>query len=537
MSVQDEPAQPKRDILSVFRSFGPAGMTSAILYRNALLAGAGHRCQIVTFNYAPDGDKHVATNEQRGRIHPDVRILNLFDWHRARNTVDPAGRREPNISELDEPGLLVQDDEFESHNYARYFSPEGDYVKFKRWSKDRSRVLHVDYFGQDRERTFRHEYDVEGRVHREIGYVRGKKNRERYFTVDGFCYLVRSYEPETGAGLSLFLFTRNSEKVQRFANLWAWRRAWLEELIAACETKPFVIADGATTPPNLLKLPRGKAAVAAMIHTHHKTGSGELGEGFSDYFDKLECFDAVITTTEEQRDDIRSEYGAAQTVIAIPHALPSIDVSRQLRATERDPQRVVSVSRLMRGKRIDDALQVFKLVSAKVPTATFEIFGAGLAEDQGEVVQELKNVVDELGLREKVRFRGHTSQPLTEMAASGVLLFTSQSEAWGYTVAESLMAGTPVVSYSCEYGPADLISDGEDGFLVEVGDIKQAAKKLTWLLKNEARALEFGQHGKAKLQQKFSDSSILQAWENVFERALSGTGGDQEGRLPTDRMD
>src|SRR5699024_11966087 len=79
-------------------------MTSAILYRNALLAGAGHRCQIVTFNYAPDGDKHVVTNEQRGRIHPDVRILNLFDWYRARNTVDPAGRREPNISELDEPG-------------------------------------------------------------------------------------------------------------------------------------------------------------------------------------------------------------------------------------------------------------------------------------------------------------------------------------------------------------------------------------------------------------------------------------------------
>lgn len=212
--------------------------------------------------------------------------------------------------------------------------------------------------------------------------------------------------------------------------------------------------------------------------------------------------------------------------MTIPHALPALNVSDQTSRIRRDPHRVVSVSRLIRGKRIDDAIRIFQLASLKVPSATFEIFGAGMAQDRGEVVQELKELVNELGLGGKVHFRGYTSQPIVEMASSGALLFTSESEAWGYTVAEALIAGTPVVSYSCKYGPADIISDGKTGFLVDVGDIERAAKKLVWLLKNNEKALKFGKRGQASLREKFSNSVILTAWEEVLDSAFQNIRSD-----------
>jgi glycosyltransferase involved in cell wall biosynthesis len=67
--------------------------------------------------------------------------------------------------------------------------------------------------------------------------------------------------------------------------------------------------------------------------------------------------------------------------------------------------------------------------------------------------------------------------------ASDVLLVTSNRESFGLTIVEAMARGVPVVATRCG-GPEELISDGETGFLVDIGDTEAMADRVAVLLDN-----------------------------------------------------
>lgn len=69
-------------------------------------------------------------------------------------------------------------------------------------------------------------------------------NHEKYFTPDGFCYLIRWYNSETEKQQQVFLFNRNNNKVLMFKNNAEFHTHWLNEIAAAENEKPIFICDG-----------------------------------------------------------------------------------------------------------------------------------------------------------------------------------------------------------------------------------------------------------------------------------------------------
>lgn len=50
------------------------------------------------------------------------------------------------------------------------------------------------------------------------------------------------------------------------------------------------------------------------------------------------------------------------------------------------------------------------------------------------------------------------------------------------SIAEAMSCGIPVVSFNCPCGPRYIIRDGEDGILVENGNVEQLADKICYLI-------------------------------------------------------
>jgi glycosyltransferase involved in cell wall biosynthesis len=107
------------------------------------------------------------------------------------------------------------------------------------------------------------------------------------------------------------------------------------------------------------------------------------------------------------------------------------------------PLRLVTVCRLAPNKRVDHAINAVKLLNAQGVDARLTIVGTG------EVETQLKQLVQELGLTDKVTFTGPLKEAQKDAALrqAHFLIHTSVREGWGLNIIEANAMGTPAIVY------------------------------------------------------------------------------------------
>ena len=98
-----------------------------------------------------------------------------------------------------------------------------------------------------------------------------------------------------------------------------------------------------------------------------------------------------------------------------------------------------------------------------------------------------------------------------------VLLLTSIFEPFGLVLPEAMSCGLPVVAFDCPYGPADIITDGVDGFLVKNRDINEFANRVCQLIEDKDLRVRMGLAG-VKSSQRYRADVIMPKWKELFER-------------------
>ena len=109
------------------------------------------------------------------------------------------------------------------------------------------------------------------------------------------------------------------------------------------------------------------------------------------------------------------------------------------------------------------------------------------------------------------------NQMIEEYKKHSILVLTSIFEPFGLILPEAMSCGLPVVSFDCPYGPADIITNGVDGFLVKNRDVNEFADRVCQLIENRELRVRMGQAA-VKSAQRYRADLIMPKWKDLFER-------------------
>ena len=78
----------------------------------------------------------------------------------------------------------------------------------------------------------------------------------------------------------------------------------------------------------------------------------------------------------------------------------------------------------------------------------------------------------------------------------------------------------PVVAFDCLYGPADIITDGVDGFLIKNRDNKAFADRVCQLIESYELRLRMGKAGIVS-SKRYRSEIIMPQWDSLFKQIVS----------------
>lgn len=174
-----------------------------------------------------------------------------------------------------------------------------------------------------------------------------------------------------------------------------------------------------------------------------------------------------------------------------------------------DSKQVIAVGRYTWQKGFDLLLQAWKLVYEKHPDWHLNIYGSGERH-------AYEHLVSELGISDVVTCHPAVSDIYEKYRESSVFVLSSRYEGFGLVLAEAMSTGVPAVSFACPCGPSDIITDGEDGILVENGDVDKLADAICWMIDHPEERKQYGKSARCNAK-RFAQDKVMDMWLELFK--------------------
>ncbi len=332
---------------------------------------------------------------------------------------------------------------------------------------------------------------------------------DRYRT-DGSLLVTDRTDAETHKR-TVVLYDRHSTPVRSWGSVWGIYRHWLDELTAGEQS--FLVVDSKTAARFARTYRRSHVVTMHVLHGSHRTADGsDLSPSRRTVVENLSDFDAAVVLTQGQRDDVIQDLGPQPNLAVIPNGFdgtPSGGGERPARVRGKG----LMLASLIARKRVSHGIRAVARARRSVQ-ATLDVYG------DGERRPLLEKTIRSEGVGDCVHLRGHDATARAAFASADFMLLTSKAEGLPLALVEAMAAGCIPIAYDIPYGPADVISDGTNGFLVPAGDIDALAERIVRLQRMAPRAVDAMRRRAMATAGRFDDRAVLRAWGREMERAF-----------------
>jgi len=163
-------------------------------------------------------------------------------------------------------------------------------------------------------------------------------------------------------------------------------------------------------------------------------------------------------------------------------------------------------------KRIIDVIDIFDKIQSVLPARL-------LLVGEGPDAVLARRQINKKGLAAKVNFLGNQSRVEAILPMSDLFLLPSEEESFGLAALEALACGVPVISTSGT-GLTEVIEDGVNGFLHDVGDTSAMADSALMLLKDTEKLTSFKRNARTLAVEKFNAEKIINVYEDYYREIL-----------------
>ena len=280
----------------------------------------------------------------------------------------------------------------------------------------------------------------------------------------------------------------------------------------------------------------GRRRPPIIVHTFHgHVLRGYFGRFWTGVFRLLERWlaritDALVAVSPEVRDELVA-FGVAPAskfrVIRLGIELDErLDRDGAARAETRrvmgigDERFVMGwIGRMTAVKRTDIVLRSFSRLKDEGVDAVLCMVGDG--PDRRSV----EDLAGELGVMRDSLFPGYQEDVGPFFAAFDVFVLPSGNEGTPVTAIEALASGCPVVATRVG-GVPDVVTDGEDGFLVEPGDVEELAARLAQLANDPDLRGRMGAAGRERMRSRYAVDRLIDDIDRLYRDLLERKGVD-----------
>lgn len=235
-----------------------------------------------------------------------------------------------------------------------------------------------------------------------------------------------------------------------------------------------------------------------------------------------------VTAISHYLKDATKEIFQFDDIEVIPNFICQHDYARhpvtELRASlaPQDEPLLVHVSNFRPVKRPVDCVEILARVLQQGISSRLVMVGDG--SERTSVEHRARC----LGVYDKCIFVGKQPNIADYLSASDVLLLPSEQESFGLAALEAMACEVPVIA-SRVGGIPEVVTDGETGFLSEVGDVEKMATDAARLLTDTTLRLEMGKRARASAVSRYRTDIVIPKYIEFYERVLAEQGKRVKG--------
>ncbi len=273
--------------------------------------------------------------------------------------------------------------------------------------------------------------------------------------------------------------------------------------------------------PAALWARRRYAIDAPVVSHHHHLDPSPLNRVIEKRV--VEASDHVITVSRFSREQLARELEVPLEHVSVVHN----GIDERFAPRPRDPllaQRLglkpgrvaLFLGGLKRRKNLEFLLHVWRAVAKREPDATLLIAG------DGPEAAALRRASLDAGVGDRVVFAGRIAEEIKVAVYNLAAVFVSPSslEGFGFTVAEAMSCGLPVV-VARQGALPEIVGDSAGGVVCDADRHDQFAEALIGLLRSPERCALGGQANRARVDAHFRWEGAVRRIEEIYAEVLT----------------
>jgi N-acetyl-alpha-D-glucosaminyl L-malate synthase BshA len=233
--------------------------------------------------------------------------------------------------------------------------------------------------------------------------------------------------------------------------------------------------------------------------------------------------DGVTSISQYLKEKTLQDFGVTREIAVVPNFV-NCNVYKPYRDEEtRAEQRarfarpgealLIHLSNFRPVKRVVDVVKVFAQVSREVP-AQLLLVGDGPDRSAAEWLAH------DLGIHSRIHFLGKQERVNELLPLADLMIMPSELESFGLAALEAMACKVPAIGTRVG-GVPELIEDGVNGMLFNVGDVDGMAKAAIELLSDNARLEEMRTASRKTAQKRFCSTLVLPQYVKFYEGLLA----------------
>jgi glycosyltransferase involved in cell wall biosynthesis len=205
-------------------------------------------------------------------------------------------------------------------------------------------------------------------------------------------------------------------------------------------------------------------------------------------------------------------------IIVVHNGIDERLFSAQEDITQRG-DKILYVGQVIKSKGIFDLIKVFKYEDFS--DKTFDIVGGGEAlKEAKEAVSESNEISGKINFLGKVSYSELIEKYFLNKDYGLFVLPTLRYEGLPMVLLEAMFSGLPIVAYDMG-GVSDAVNNGNNGFLVEAGNVESLRSRILDILKDPDLKEKMSKMSLQKAKEEFTLKKMLDAYEMIMQEVLA----------------